>query len=86
MLPHIQLNEKELFERQQHLLHEAEQRRLLKQASQHHAGRGWHLFAKVRKRFTISSTIPQQVERKDEFLTDCIEESGREPELQGTGS
>lgn len=82
MLPHIQWHEKQSFEHQRQLLREAEQQRLLTQASLHHAGRGRQLFARVRKCFTISTTYTQQVERKDEFIADCLEE----PKWQGTGS
>lgn len=86
MLPHIQLYEKQLFEHRRHLLHEAEQQRLLTQASQHHTGRVRHLFAGLRKCFTMPSTARQQVERKDELLADCTEETGRELEWQRAGS
>lgn len=85
MLPHIQLQEKQLFEHQHQLLHEAEQRRLLKQANQYRTGRVRHLFAVVRRCLTISSASIQQVEQKDEFFAACTEEPGREPELQGAG-
>ena len=85
MLPHIQLGEKQVFEHQQHLLHEAEQQRLLKQASRHRTGRVRHLFAGLRKSFTMPSTGTQQVERREEFFADFREEPEREPELQGTG-
>jgi hypothetical protein len=85
MLPHIQLQEKQLFEHRQHLLQEAEQRRLLKQASQYPYRKVRHLFAGLRRCFTISGASTQQVERKDEFFASCSEEPGREPELQGAG-
>ncbi len=49
MLPHIQWHEKQSFEHQRQLLREAEQQRLLTQASLHHAGRVRQLFARVRK-------------------------------------
>ena len=85
MLPHIQLDEKQVFEHQQHLLHEAEQQRLLKQAGQHRTDTLRHLFAELRRCFTMSSTGTQQAERREEFFADCREEPERAPELQGAG-
>lgn len=85
MLPHMQLNEKQVFEHQQRLLHEAEQQRLLKQASRHRTGRVRHLFAGVRKCFTMPSTGARRVERREEFFAENREEQERTPELQGTG-
>jgi hypothetical protein len=86
MLPHIQLQEKHLFEHQHHLLHEAEQRRLLKQAGQHRYGRVRHLLVRVSQRFAFSSARTRQVEPEDESFAACSEEPRREPELQGAGS
>jgi hypothetical protein len=85
MLPHIQLDEKVLFEHQQRLLHEAQQQRLLKQASRRRTGRVRHLFAGVRKRFTMPSTGTRRVERREEFFAESREEPVQAPELQGTG-
>ncbi len=69
MVPHIQWHERELFERQQHLLHEAEQQRSLKQSSQYLAGRVRQLFVRVSQCFTMLGTETQQVsERMSSWL------------------
>jgi hypothetical protein len=82
MLPNIQMSDELMLEHRQQLQYGAEQKRLLIQTKEHHSVRMRRLLEKLSRFFAVHTSSTKQIEQRDEFNAECIEEPKRESLLQ----